>query len=267
VVQGIAVAAAAVTVGTPAHQAAAAPPAQGGNAACRADGQLIVPVVDAVHTYGWAFVANFDHAPSATTVTTCLVERTWLAGPGTPGPVEFTIGTGECTVMNNVAAPPAQFGNGIAAFDGNAYLSCTLPVPATVPSIFWVRARLIPSAALQTHTLLASTPVTFMAQSASNCTLRLTSAYSLRNPSNAGQYSHDASVACGASTVIGTRLIAAAAHASEGGHRVNAAFFGPVALAGRLELPGDYAFNIGAVGQPYALDWLVIDPTPSRGGA
>lgn len=258
---GLAVAA-AVTIGSPAGTAAAAAPAQSSPGACLADGQPVIPVVDAARTYGWAFIANFDHAPSATSVTTCLVERSWAGSQ--PGPVQFTVSTGHCTVTNNVASPPAQFGNGVAQFDGNISLSCAVPVPATAPVVFWTRARVIaePSRA---YALLSSGEATFSAQTKANCALRLTSTYALLDPTNIAQYSHDGTTACGASILLGTRITAQSAHASEGAHRLDAAFLGSQSVSGHLELPANYAFSIGAPGQTFVMDWLVIDPTPQRG--
>jgi hypothetical protein len=251
---------AAISLGSQAGQVAAAPPAQGGNNACRVDGQLVVPVVDAVRTYGWAFVANFDHPASETVVTTCLAERTW---PQQPWQTKYTVAN-HCTVMNNTASPPIKFGNGVAPFDGNAYLSCSVPVPGTYPDIFFARARLIPMAA-QTYTFLSSSNATVMAQTDAACALTMNSQYTLRLPNGSSTsfpFAHSATVTCGNSIEVGSRVVPA----SLGGHKIGASFFGPSSGTGRLNIPANYGFNIGAAGQPYTLDWLFIDPTPAKGG-
>ena len=144
--------------------------AQNGSAACKINGKLVVPIVDPTHTYGWSFVANFDHAPSATNVRTCLAER-YFGLPAT-----YTVAN-HCTVMNNIASPPVQFGNGSASFDGNAYLSCTIPVPQSFPDVFFARVRMIPLAAsiglpgIKSYTFLSSNNATVTAQTDASCLL------------------------------------------------------------------------------------------------
>lgn len=235
--------------------ATAAPLAQGGSGACKLNGQLIVPQVDAVHTYGWAFLANFDH-PASLSVTTCLAERFFGQ------PTQYTVAN-HCTVNNNTAS--VQFGNGVAPFDGNAYLSCSLPVSATVPSLFWMRANMIPNAAAQAYTFLSSNSATVTAQTDATCALTMNSRYTLRRANGSVTsfpFAHSATVTCGSFVEVGSRIVPA----SLGGHKIGASVFGPSSGTGRLELPRNYGFNIGATGEPYTLDWLLIDPTPAKGG-
>lgn len=234
---------------------AKATPAQAGANACKADGKLIVPAVDANHTYGWSFVANFDHTASPAIVTTCLAER-WYSTQ--PFDTKYTV-MQHCQVENNVGVPQALFGNGLARFDGNAYLSCMLPVPETWPDLFWVRVRTSLPSASQGYTFLSSAAnISFTGQTDAVCGLTLNSVY------KSFTFSHMASTVCGTSMVFGSRVMRNGQNMQTGAHRIDAVFYGPVTGGGTLILPANFTFNIGAIGQVYALDWLVIDPTPSR---
>lgn len=232
-------------------------PAQSNTLACRVNGKLIVPKVDAVHTYGWGFVANFDHPTSTTQVTTCLAER--IFGQ----PTEYTVANTHCAVTNNTAN--VQFGSGVAPFDGNAYLVCNISVQATSPKVFWVAANMIPNAVLQSYTFLSSSPVNFTANSAPGCNFRPTSQYTLLG-GGPNSFTHSTVATCGSYVEVRSRLEGAGINASEGKHVVGGTTYGPVDATGRLALPATYTFNIAAAGQPYTLDWLVIDPTPAKTG-
>ncbi|BCX05498.1 MAG: hypothetical protein KatS3mg053_3436 [Candidatus Roseilinea sp.] len=261
VVQAIVVSAAATAIaGSIARPVVAATPAQGGNTACQVNGKLIVPTVDANHTYGWAFVTNFDHAASPAAVTTCLVER-FYGQP--PWQTQYTVAQ-HCTVVNNVASPQVRFGNGVAPFDGNAYLSCTLPVPETRPALFWIRANASLANGSQAHTFLAGNglasgiSVTAQTGTTSAQPLTMTSQYSTF------QFSHSATLAWGSFTQYGSRMDRQSATTFGGRHKIGANVYGPTTGNTNLILPAGFSFTIGAPGQPYTLDWLVIDPTPSN---
>jgi hypothetical protein len=185
-----------------------------------------------------------------------LAERNY---PQEPWQVKYTVSTTQCTIVNNTAAPQAQFGNGVAVFNGNASIACTLPVPGTIPELFWVKARLMTSTS-QSYTFLSSANVTVTAQTDAACALTMNSLYTLPN---AFQFSHGSPTTCGSYVEVGSRLTRAQANA-KGSHKIGSTLFGPVSTNGNLNLPGNYSFSIGAAGQPYTLDWLEIDPTPSR---
>jgi hypothetical protein len=258
---------ATVTIGSPASQAVAALPAQGGNNACRVNGQVIVPTVDAAHVYGWAFAANFDHPASATTVTTCLAERYW---PQKPWQTQYTIATSHCAVVNNIASPQIQLGNGVAPFDGNAYLSCALPVPATLPSLFWIRALATLPNASQGYTFLSgngvASGISVTAQTGTSCGAPTPSLVTMNSQYLGFRFSHTAGPGCGSATEYGSRMIRESTATYSGWHKIGAIIYGPTTGSTNLTLPANFSFNIGATGQPYTLDWLLIDPTPAKGG-
>ncbi len=242
--------------GAPRMAAAAAPP-QAGLSACRYGGILLVPKVDAGHAYGWGFVANFDHAQSGTLVTTCLAERS--VGQA-PWQTTYTVATTHCGIVTNGAA--AAVGGGVANFNGNFKLSCSLPVPATSPTLFWVKARAALNAPSSTHTFMSGTIIgagyEFGATTDAACGVTLNSAYP------AISFAHSASGACGAMTEYGSRVTRTNVNALNGAHKIGAAVLGPVSASGVFELPGNFSFEIGDFGELMALDWFVIDPTPSR---
>ena len=242
--------------------------AQSGSGLCRVNGRLVEPVVDAIHTYGWAFVANFDH-PGSTTVTTCFAERNYGQ------PTRYTIAN-HCTAIRGDSTLPAlQFGtSGVAQFNGNTYLSCTLSVPPAYPDIFYVRVRMIPMTPspvtghnTSSYTFLSSSAATFRAQTDAACQITNTSTYSMVDPLATFGFSHSATATCGSYVELGSRVVPVAAHTSQGGHKIGGSFYGPSSGNGRLSIPNLYTFNIGALGETYTLDWLFIDPTPQRSGA
>lgn len=242
--------------------------AQGGSALCKVNGRLVEPIVDATHTYGWAFVANFDH-PAATTVTTCFAEREFGR------PTRYTIANHCTAIQGNSTLPPMQFGNGVAQFGGNTYLSCTLFLDQPAfPNIFFARVRMIPMTPspvtgvnTSSYTFLSSTAATFRAQTDMACQLTNTSTYTLVDPPATLGFSHSAPATCGSYVELGSRVVPVAAHTSQGVHKIGATFYGPSSSSGRMFIPNVYTFNIGAVGENYTLDWLFIDPTPQRSGA
>jgi hypothetical protein len=123
---------------------------------------------------------------------------------------------------------------------------------------------MMPPAAAQTYTFLSSSSATVTAQTDAACALTMNSQYTLRLANGSVTsfpFAHSASVACGSFIEVGSRVVPA----SLGGHKIGASFFGPSSGTGRLQIPKNYSFNIGAAGQPYTLDWLLIDPTPQRG--
>jgi hypothetical protein len=240
-----------------ANDSVARTPAQSANSACMVNGKLIAPKVDNAHTYGWAFVANFDQAASTTQVRTCLAERELGL------PTQYRVENNHCAVTNNTAN--AQFGGGVANFDGNAYLVCSISVRSTRPTQFWVRANVIPNAVVQSYTFLSSSVVNVTANTGSSCSFRPSSQYTLLGGGSLS-FTDIAAATCGSYVDIGSRLNGSGVNTSNGWHVVSGTNYSQVSAMGRLELPATFAFNIGAAGQPYTMDWLVIDPTPSKSG-
>ncbi len=237
------------------RQADAAPWAQLAPSACHYDGVALLPKVDANHPYGWGFAANFDHAVSGSTVTTCLAERYYGQAPWQ---TSYTVSTAHCAVVSN--GGPVSVGGGSASFNGNFRLACTLPVTGTTPSLFWIKTRAALSAPSSSATFLSASGagMSFAVSNDAACAVTLNSAY------NSISFAHSASGACGAYTAYGSQLRRTGANALEGRHKIGPATYGPVSGGGAFSLPANFTFDIGAIGQSFTLDWLVIDPTPTR---
>jgi hypothetical protein len=235
----------------------AAAPARVGPTACQYDGIPLIPKVDVNHAYGWGFVANFDHAPSGTLVTTCLAERYYGQAPWQ---TTYTVSNTHCVIVGN--GGPLSIGGGSAPFNGNFRLACTLPVPATTPALFWIKARAALNAPSSAYTFVSGTGAgaghTFSAATDAACAVTLSSAY------RSISYSHSASGACGALNDFGSNVARTGTNSVEGRHKIGAAVFGPATSSGTFNLPANFTFDIGAIGQNFTLDWLVIDPTPTR---
>ena len=172
-----------------------------------------------------------------------------------------------CTVTNNIGVPSATFGNNLAHFDGNAYLSCQISVQITTPNIFYLRTRVSLTASstpkLLTYTFLSSNMVSVTGQ-VNGCTLTLSSRYNTFN------YSHTTGTVCSSFVEVGSRMTQNLATQPSptltGIHRLGAVEYGPSTSSGLVQLPMTYTFSIAAPGQRFDLDWLLIDPTPQKGG-
>lgn len=232
--------------------------------ACRLNGQLIRPKVDSGHTYGWVFLAKFDAASGGGNPISCLVTQTAPNGP------EYDV-RNHCTVMNNIGNPPTTFTGGLAQFDGNAYLSCNISVLPTQPEIFYLRGLVgfATSPAISSvfsHTLIAgdppsaSDPLSVVGQT-NGCTLTLNSRYGTFS------YGHTVGSVCGGFVEVGSRVrqnFATTPHTLLGQHMLSGTLYGPTTGYGQLQIPGPYTFTIGAPGQQFDMDWLLIDPTPAK---
>ena len=250
---------ASLGLATPAVRTAAAHlPAQAGSAACRINGTLVAPKVDAAHPYGWAFAANFDHATG--NPITCLVTQQWPNAP------TYDVGQ-HCKVINNIGVPSTTFGNKLARFDGNAYLACQILVQATMPEIFYLHARASltgsSTATPLNYTFLSSNVVSVTGQ-VNGCTLTLSSRYNTFN------YSNSTGTVCGSFVEIGSRMRqnmgAQLVPTLTGIHRLGAVEYRTATGIGPVELPMTYTFSIAAPGQRFDLDWLLIDPSPQKTG-
>jgi hypothetical protein len=253
----LAAACAALVVAAP-RQSALAAPQHSAPTACRYNGVALVPEVSPGHTYGWGLVVNFDHAPSATAVRTCLAER--VIGQ-LPNQTRYTVGQ-QCAIVNNSANPPVRLGDGLAVFDGNLRLSCTLTVPATAPDLFWIKTRALLPNPSQSYTFLSgaglSSGSSFTAQTDASCGLTLTSRYAQF------QFNSTFPSGCGVMTEYGSRVAPASPTTQLGSHKVGATVSPQSTGNGNLVLPAGFSFDIGAAGQPFTLDWLIIDPTPAK---
>jgi|GEM_PF-6981872 len=230
----------------PVPVSAASETAQPTLVACRVNGQLVVPVMTSGKGTAWVFVTNLDQPLSKTTVRGCMAVRTSSGTTYTPD--------NYCTVMNNTAN--RQFGNGVAEFDGNAYLQCTIPNPVEPAPQFWMHARANFSTTPNgtTFTMLNSAPMSFTVDTDAACLLKLNSRY------NNMLFAHATVNQCGSFVEVHSNLIQSLSP-PRGSHRIGLNnFYGPTNLQGTFGLPANLSFTIGAVGQVYSLDWLVIDP-------
>lgn len=237
--------------------------AQGNSALCKINGVLVEPKVDNVRTYGWAFVANFDHAAS-TSVTTCFAER-WYGEA-----IRYTVAQHCTPVRSDRNLPRMQFG-GVAAFDGNTYLSCSLPLwQSSFPDVFFTRVRMVPTQgnwpSSKPYTFLTSQQATFVARTNASCQLTIASTYNLIGPVATLTYEHSAPATCGSYIELGSRIVPAGPTSSEGLHKIGSTIYGPVSSSGQMFMPTVYSFTIGAISETYTLDWFLIDPTPQRSG-
>ena len=243
-VSGLAALLALATAVVPVMITSAYGPAQtGAPTACKIDGQALNPP-----TGNWMWAANFDQALSATKVKGCMAMR------DAAGTVHYLVAE-YCTVMNNTAGK--QFGNGLAQFDGNAFLRCAINVPPPFnPPSFWVHARAKFSTSIQTvtNTLIASNPITFTAQTNPACQMTLNSTYNDIAFASATGMS-----GCAAFVQIDSNVVQSVQPA-QGVHWVGANAFGPTLDAGNFVLPATYTFDIGAAGQMFSLDWIMFDP-------
>ena len=230
----------------PASAAQAAETSQGALNACKVNGQLVVPIIVSGKSSAWVFVTNFDQPLSRTTVAGCLATRN--ASGTTYLPDNY------CTVMNNTANQ--QFGGGVAQFDDNAYLQCTIPNPPEPAPLFWVHARASLPTTLNgdSFTLLASQLLSFTVNTDAACLLTLNSRY------NTMLFSHTTVNRCSSFVDLNSNLVQTTA-TPKGNHRIGLTnLYGPTNLTGLFALPANLSFTIGAVGETFTLDYLVIDP-------
>jgi hypothetical protein len=219
-----------------------------GPAECVFNGALVRPVVPAGYTWTWAFVANFNHAPLVNQTRACLAIA--FAGVST---VQYTVVT--CPVEGSLAAP---IGGGTVVFDGGGAIRCDLAlVSAATPGMFRQQARaILPSGSL-THTLASSDAFSFRASTNPAClTMTLASAYgSLAFQNGTGGI-------CGAYVRLGSAIEKTSASTSsfKGAHFVNGASLGNMSLLGTFGLTQNFSIRIGAAGESFTLDELMVDP-------
>jgi hypothetical protein len=227
--------------------------AQSSPGPCKVNGVLVDPPLPPGVAQRWLFIANFDHPKSATDTVTCLVIKT---ATGTT----YDVGTHHCTVVATSNPSRRRFGSGVARFDGDAYLQCTInptPPPLDPPNV-WVYARVnIPTAlTTTTNTLVTSDDIDFNVQSDPTCAWTLNSRY------DAFAFSHATTGTCGSFASIESHLLNGAN--GEGRHRVTipsgTTFYGPTAGNVSFAFSPVFSFRIGAQGETFTLDYVIIDP-------
>jgi hypothetical protein len=239
--------------GHPRTAAAGSAGQSSGPNACKVNGVLVVPAVVPGRSFGWIFVANFDHAPSANRVVSCLA---LTPAPGAATTYEVRE---HCLIVNNIAG--RQFGGGHAPFDGNAYLQCSITLPGnTEPPPFWVHARAnLPTLVNGgTFTLLTSSEVAFTVTTSALCATTLSSRYGTVS------FAHATAPVCGSFAHLESRVDRNNQGVLKGAHRVGTTWYGPSNLNGSLPtVPVAYSFQIAQPGPSFTLDWLAIDPPGS----
>jgi hypothetical protein len=223
--------------------------AQGAPAACQVNG-VPITLAAAPNEYVWVVLANFDHAPSTTSTTACLAERTG------GGAMNYTVLN--CPLLNNTAG--AQLGGGSAAFDGNVYASCAVNVVTVTkgpPFTFGTRAS-FPAAGV-INTIVSSPDFSFAIQRNAGCQLAMSSTYD----SFAMAHTSPA-VACGGTHSTQSRIIKSPARVGQ--HRLNGSTFGQTALppGDVISVPASFVLQLSAPGSIFTADHIWVDP---KGGS
>lgn len=210
----------------------------------------ITPQPSAAKPYAWAFLANFDHPNSTTVTTVCFAERMF------GGPVTYKLVA--CPIHNNQAG--AQFGNGLARFNGSAYATCALTAATETdgpPFAVGTRAT-FPLAGTQ-YPIVTSSDIDFKVTRSAGCTLTPASRY------NNLAFNHTS----GAVGCAGLHRVFSKIEQTQlgviGVHRVNGVDLVPTApMQGGVLVPRDFTLQLGAPVGAYNVDYIVIDP---RGGS
>ncbi|NJM40613.1 MAG: hypothetical protein HC853_07500 [Anaerolineae bacterium] len=227
-------------------------------AACQSSivGGPVIPQLKSGSIYSWSFVANFNHAKSEVNIVGCLTE----AEIGPLGNVVLFVSLVSCSIVNNVATPKALFGDGTAVFDGSAYIRCSLPLMAAHrPDNFWISTRTKLPLAGKTHTLLASGAAKYEARTDTVCSLTLRSTYTNTLNLQPTVFANAAGAAkCGVMFNSVTRIQPKKILHYVDGIEVTPIHTGTV----RIGIPQVFEFQIGAVGEIFTLDEIVIDPRP-----
>ena len=217
---------------------------------CRVNGSLVQPVVPPGYTWSWAFVANFNHAPLSNLTRGCVA----IATVGVPT-VQYTYTVVTCPVEGKIGTP---IGGGMVNFDGGGSIRCDLDLlAAATPGMFRVQARATFPTGSITHTLTSSEYFSFRTTSDSTCSLlTLNSAY------NTMAFQHVASSLCGTQVSLGSQITKTSptSNVYKGTHRINGAGLGDVSVTGSFGIPEHFSIWIGATGESFSLDELVIDP-------
>jgi hypothetical protein len=219
--------------------------AQGVPDACKNDaGSAVVPNA-AAGVGAWLLVLNFNHAPSATTTTGCMVMTTGL----NPQQVSRTLVP--CQIVNNTGK--VQVGSGSAPFDGSFSINCpgvTQQGKKTLENFtVWGRGNFAKPNA--TYPVVQNADISVSAAISPDWHVLFTSRYG----------SSTFSSGSGSANLLGQDVsFMSAVNALQGSHSLNGNQLPPRTTI----VPFDYHFDqpimIGAAGQPWTLYEIIVDP-------
>lgn len=212
--------------------------------ACKDDaGKVLIPSAGG-GVGAWLLVLNFNHAPSATSTTGCLVTTIAL----NPQRVSRTFVT--CQLVDNVNL--ASVGNGVAPFDGQFSISC----PGISPGkkklenfTIWGRANFTnPNTA---YAILNHPDVSFSAGLSPSWRVSFDSRYGANSFS-----SGDAATNLNGQVVSFTSAV----RSLTGSHSLNGTQLAPLATVSPFDFRFDQPIVIGAAGQVWTLAEIIVDP-------
>lgn len=228
--------------------------AQGVPAACLNDaGNPVLPSVGA-GVGAWLIVLNFNHAPSTTTTTGCLVKTTAL----NPQKVIRTMLT--CQVTNNDGQ--VGVGNGTAAFDGKFAIQC--PGITEGPGVshdntnftLWGRANFAQTN--QTYALVTHTDVNLSVSVTGNASTPNNPWYA----SLSSRYGSTTFVNSDATVNVRGQIVPfeSAVGRGTGIHKLNQTALSPETPVAPFSFHYNQPISIGGAGPQWTLHELVIDP-------
>lgn len=218
--------------------------AQGVHPACKNDaGTAVIPSAGA-GIGAWMLVLNFNHSPSTTTTTGCLIKTIAL------GPQKVSRTLVNCLIMNNQGS--TQVGSGSAPFDGKFSVNCpgiTAGKRKLENFTVWGQANFGSNNA--DYSILQHTNVTFTAEIDVDWHIDFSSQYG-SNIFDSGNRTFN---------LLGqTVSFMSALRAGVGSHSLNSVDLGPLNSVPAFEFNYDQPFVIGAAGQVWTLHELIIDP-------
>jgi hypothetical protein len=219
--------------------------AQGVPDACKNDaGGAVVPNA-AAGVGAWLLVLNFNHAPSATTTTGCMVMTTGL----NPQQVSRTLIA--CQIVNNTGS--VQVGSGAAAFDGNFSINCpgvTQQGKKTLENFtVWGRGNFAKRSA--NYPIVQSADIKASAAISPDWHVQFTSRYGSSTFTSAD----------GVTNLMGRDVsFASAVAALQGIHSLNGSVLAPRPPISAFDYHFDQPITIGAAGQPWTLYEVIVDP-------
>ncbi len=209
---------------------------------------LVLPPPEVTSAF-WMIAINFDGAPSST-AKACVVKR------GTGSAMDYRV-VEACQVVS--ATPNKTVGNGLAVFDARTKLNCTVVLPGVTaqPAWLWTHAKVMMTTSTWSKraTLINSVDMGVRAEVAPGCSTTLNSRYGTFNYSNGvgplcGTFKHLVSRV----NTIGTTM--RGWHTRPDGPY----YYGPTQSTGSVTIPETFSFTIGATGEEFQMDWIVIDP-------
>lgn len=212
---------------------------------------LVIPPVEVTPAF-WMIAINFDGALSST-AKACVVKR------GLGSEMAYQV-IDACQVVSTT--PNKKVGNGTAAFDTRTKLNCTVTLPGVTvqPAWLWTHAKVMMtnSTSPKQATLLSSTSMGVRADVAPGCSTTMHSRY---GPFN---YSHSVGPLCGTYKHLVSRVnidgsMMRGWHTRPDGPN-GPLLYGPTQSTGNITIPETFTFTIGATGDEFQLDWIVIDP-------